>query len=94
MGIIRAVLVGLLLLVFLHPVRAEPDPEKKAILIMVCSCGKPAFAVLATPEGVHVEGLVDSPKLVKACQSKERQIGDLIILRTEAYTKEACPLNI
>ena len=100
MGVIRKIslvpfwttFVLILATVFLYPVHAEPD--KKGVLIMVCSCGKPAFAVLATPDGVHVEGLLDSPKLVSACRSKDKQIGDLIILRAESYTKEVCPLSI
>ena len=93
MGYIKKVLLVLILAtVFLHPVHAEPD--KKAVLILVCSCGKPAFAILATPEGVQVEGIPQTQETSEACKSRKQQINNLIVLRTEDYTKEQCPVMI
>ena len=88
----RATLVLILATVFLHPAYSEPD--KKAVLILVCSCGKPAFAILATPEGVQVEGIPQTQETSEACKSRKQQINNLIVLRTEDYTKEQCPVLI
>ena len=92
MGVfIRAIVVFTLATVFLHPVHAEPD---KAVLILVCSCGKPAFAILSTPNGVQVEGIPLTTETSEACKSRKQQINNLIVLRTEDYTKEQCPVLI
>lgn len=93
MGVlVRATFVLIFATVFLHPAHSEPD--KKAVLMMVCTCGKPALAILATPEGVRVEALQPTQDLVTACKAKQTQIGDLVILRVETYTKDECPLSI
>ena len=100
MGVFRIILALLLVTVLLHPVHAEPDKKvdgpasTKAVLILVCSCGKPAFAILATPEGVQVEGIPQTQETSEACKSRKQQINNLIVLRTEDYTKEQCPVMI
>ncbi len=84
-------LVLILATVFLHPVHAEPS---KAVLILVCSCGKPAFAILATPDGVRVEGIPQTTETSEACKSRKQHINYLVVLRTEDYTKDQCPVLI
>ena len=93
MGVFKSASIVLILAtVFLHPVYAESD--QKSVLILVCSCGKPAFAILATPNGVQVDGIPQSTETSKACKSRQQQINNLIVLRTEDYTKEQCPVLI
>lgn len=92
MWFIRATFVLILATVLLH--QAHSESTKKAVLMMVCTCGKPVLAILATPDGVMVEPLTPTPDLTKACKAKQTQIGDLVILRVETYTKDDCPISI
>lgn len=92
MWFIRATFVLILATVLLCP--AYSDSPKKAVLMVVCSCGKPALAILATPEVVRIEPLSPTPELTSACKSRQPSIGNLVILRVESYTGEACPLSI
>ena len=92
MGIIRFVFALILITVFLHPVHAEPD--KKVFLMMVCSCGKPAFLIAATSDVVKVYGLPQNEELIAACKSKDTSFEVAKILRTEVVTMESCPLSI
>lgn len=77
--------------VLLRSSEADSLP-KDLFAALVCSCGKPAFMVIASKDFATIQPAT-GPQAEIVCSSKANEAAGVHVLRTEQVTNQSCPIQ-